>query len=274
MLRFAVAGVPLSTPRPGGTVVGMKHAASLGIRAMEIEWVQAVPTNIARMEEIRRTAEEHDIALTVHAPYYVNFNSSKVETYNASIRRVLSALSMGERAGARSVCVHAAFYAGNPAKAHDGVRRAVDTIMQSKQKLFPHGNLALETMGKLSQWGSLEEVLAVSKEFGIFPCIDSAHMHARTNGAWNTAKEWNTLFDEYESHLGTGSLKTMHMHYCGIAYGERGEKHHLPLLESDANWMDFLHVLKNREIGGNLVIESPILEGDTLLLQNAFAKLQ
>ena len=75
MLRFAVAGVPLSTPPPGGTVEGLKQAATLGINAMEIEWVQNVPKNPGRMAEIRATAEELDITLTVHAPYYVNLNS-------------------------------------------------------------------------------------------------------------------------------------------------------------------------------------------------------
>ena len=273
-LRFAVAGAPLSTPKPGGTVAGIRHAASLGIRAMEIEWVQAVPTNVARMEEIRKTAEECDVTLTVHAPYYVNFNSSKIETFNASIHRVTNALAMAKLAGARSVCVHAAFYGGqSPAKAYDRVCQAVELILKSR-KLFPGVNLAIETMGKPSQFGTLEEALKVSKEFGIFPCIDSAHMHARSNGKWNTAEEWNALFDAYARALGKASLQSMHMHYCGIAYGGKGEKHHLPFMESDAEWREFLGVLKERKIGGNLVVESPILEKDTLLLQRAFAKLR
>ncbi len=241
---------------------------------MEIEWVQNVPTkDPSRMEEIRRIAESLDVTLTVHAPYYVNLNAPDKVKLAASKKRVLDALSMGEIAGVRSVCVHAAFNLGQPPETvYDNVRRAVDDILKHK-KLFPHVNLGLETMGKPTQFGTLEEVLRISREFGLYPVIDPAHLHARSNGAVNSTKEWNEMFDVYENYLGKKSLMTMHLHYSGIAYGPKGEKHHLPLRESDAQWKDFLNVLKDRDIGGTVVCESPLLEEDTLLLQKEFARL-
>ncbi len=145
--------------------------------------------------------------------------------------------------------------------------------MSKKEKFFPHVNLGLETMGKGTQFGTLEELLKLSKEFGIYPTVDPAHMHARTNGAWNTAKEWETMFDMYEKALGKKSLKTVHMHFSGIAYGPKGEKHHVPLQESDARWVDFLKVVKKRKIEGVIVCESPLLEVDTLLLQETYNSL-
>ena len=81
------------------------------------------------------------------------------------------------------------------------------------------------------------------------------------------------MFDLYEHYLGKPALKNVHMHFSGIAYGEKGEQHHLPLRESDANWKEFLQVLKDRKIEGNLVCESPLLEKDTLLLKETFEKL-
>lgn len=274
MLHFAVAGIPTTTPTPGGTVEGLKEAHRLGITAMEIEWVQRVPLNPDRMKEIRSTAEELGMYLTCHAPYYVNLNSPDPLKLQASIKRVLDALSMAEIAGIKSVCVHPAFYLGmEPKVAYDNVRRAVNVIMNSKKKLFPHVNLGLETMGKPTQFGTLEEVLKISKEFNIYPTVDPAHMHARTNGKVNTADEWEELLDAYESHLGRGALQTMHIHFSGISYGPKGEKHHLPLQESDAKWKDFLKVLKKRGVGGTVVCESPLLEKDTLLLQQTFTHL-
>ncbi len=271
MLRFAVAGTPLSTPSPGGTVNGIAHAASLGITAMEIEWVQNVPKNPERMKEIRAAAEEHDVRLTVHAPYFVNLNSPEKAKLEASKRRVLDALSMAQLAGAWSVCVHPAFYLGmEPEKAFRNVRKATVDILKHKKKLFPDVNLAYETMGKPTQFGTLEEVLKLGKEFDMHPCVDPAHMHARTNGKINTTKEWNEMFDLYAKYLGKKSLSSMHMHFSGIAYGPKGEKHHLPLRESDAKWKDFLGVLRKRKIGGTVVCESPLLEKDTLLLQKHF----
>ncbi len=274
MLRFAVAGAPLSTPPPGGTIKGLHQAKKLGINAMEIEWVQSVPKNPEVMNNIRKTAEELDISLTVHAPYYVNLNSPEPEKLEASITRVLNALAMSEIAGVRSVCVHAAFNLGQPPETvYKNVEKAVDRIMDKKTKLFPHVNLGLETMGKPTQFGTLEELLRMSKDFDIFPTVDPAHMHARTNGEVNSYEEWDAMFDLYAKYLGKKSLKSVHMHFSGIAYGPKGEKHHLPLLESDAKWKDFLRVLKDRKIEGNVVCESPLLEKDTLLMQETFANL-
>ncbi|MEK7590726.1 MAG: TIM barrel protein [Patescibacteria group bacterium] len=274
MLHFAVAGAPLSTPKPGGTVKGLERAAALGITAMEVEWVQSVPTSVERMEEIRAVATKHKVALTVHAPYYINLNSLDPAKLTASKKRIIDALAMSELCGARSVCVHPAFYGGmDHDEVYDRVRDATESMLKHKDKLFPHVNLAYETMGKPSQFGTLDEVLKLSAEFGLYPCLDPAHMHARTNGEYNSAKEWNEMFDLYEHYLGKPALKNVHMHFSGIAYGEKGEQHHLPLRESDANWKEFLQVLKDRKIEGNLVCESPLLEKDTLLLKETFEKL-
>ena len=273
-LRFAVAGVPHSTPGSGGTVKGLQHAHSLGIMAMELEWVQRVPMNPERMEEILETSQELGMYLTVHAPYFVNLNADDPAKLAASKQRIWDALAMAELCGAHSVCVHPAFYMKrDPAEALENVRKATADIMMKKDELFPSTNLAYETMGKVTQFGTLEEVLEISKEFGIYPTIDPAHMHARTNGKWNSYEEWNEMFDIYEKYLGKDSLKEMHMHYSGIEYTEKGERKHLPLKESDAKWKDFLKVLQERDIGGVVVCESPLLEEDTLVLQNAFSKL-
>lgn len=275
MLHFAVAGCPLSTPPPGGTVLGLKRAAALGITAMEMEWVQSVPKNPERIEAIRTTAQALKMTLTVHAPYFVNLNSHDDGKLAASITRVVQALTMGQLAGAISVCVHPAFYMGmDPKKAYDNVRRATERILKHKSKFFPQVNLGFETMGKPTQFGTLEEVLKLSKEFDQYPVVDPAHMHARTNGKVNSIEEWNDLFDLYEKYLGSASLKHMHMHFSGIAYTVKGEKNHLPLQKSDARWKDFLAVLKKRKIGGVLVSESPLLEDDTLLMQRTFSVLR
>lgn len=275
MLHFAVAGVPHSTPGSGGTVKGLVHADSLGITAMELEWVQRVPVNPERMHEIRTTARERNMYLTVHAPYFINLNAKEPEKLEASKKRILDAMQMAELAGAHSVCVHPAFYLGmDPDTVFENVRRATDDILTQRDKLGVSVNLGYETMGKPTQFGTLEEVLKLSKEFGIYPTVDPAHMHARTNGEWNTKDEWNEMFDMYESYLGKKSLKSIHFHYSGIEYTVKGERRHLPLKESDAQWQIFIKVLKERGVEGTVVCESPILEEDTLLMKKAYEKLK
>ena len=137
MLRFAVAGSPISTPLPGGTLEGLKQTSELGIGAMEIEWVQRVPDNTEHMEQIRKTAETLDIVLTVHAPYYINLNAQEPPKLEASKKRIVKALSMAQLAGARSVCVHPAFYLSmDPDVVFDNVYAATDEIMKLKDQLM------------------------------------------------------------------------------------------------------------------------------------------
>jgi deoxyribonuclease-4 len=152
---------------------------------MEMEWVQSVPKNPDHVAEVGALARSLSFALTVHASYFINLNSDDTDKLAASKKRIIDALSMAQIAGAVSVCVHAAFYGARKDQALDSVRRATDDILKYKQTLFPTVNLAYETMGKHTQFGTLDEVLTVSKEFDIYPCVDVSHMHARANGAMN-----------------------------------------------------------------------------------------
>lgn len=274
MLRIACPGAPRSTPGSGGTLAGLKRAKELGIEAMEIEWVQSVPKNAEHVATLGVLAKELGIGLTVHAPYFINLNSDDKEKLAASERRITDALAMAQVCGAASVCVHAAFNGGgDSATVTDNVRRATERMLKKKSKLFPDVNLAYETMGKPSQWGTLDEVLAIAKEFDIYPCVDVAHMHARSNGNLDSEQAFDALFDRYANVLGKKSLTRMHLHYSGIAYGEKGEKHHLTFEESGMAWKAFLKTLKKRAIGGILVCESPAMEDDTVLLSRFYEAL-
>lgn len=272
-LRIAAAGSPKSTPKPGGSLEGIKQVAALGLHALELEWVQRVPENTAHLAELGTVASSLDITLTVHAPYFINLNAKDPQKLQASIDRIVTALRMANVVGAQSVCVHPAFYLGDASEvAYASVYSAMERIMSFSSE-FVGVNLGLETMGKLTQFGTLEENLRLSKEFNIYPVVDFAHMHARTNGNCNSVDHWQRCIDLYVQYLGAESLQHMHMHYSGIAYTEKGERRHLPFNDSDARWQEFLQFLKVTEIGGILVCESPLLEDDTLLLQDFYDSL-
>lgn len=130
-----------------------------------------------------------------------------------------------------------------------------------------------ELTGKSTQFGSLDEIVTLSKEIdGVHPCIDWSHMHAR-DGQCNTAVDFQSAIDKISLILGKQELRQLHMHISGIDYGKKGEKKHLNLEESDMNYRDLLKVLKDNEICGILVCESPSLEDDALLLKDYYEKL-
>ena len=105
------------------------------------------------------------------------------------------------------------------------------------------------------------------------PCVDFSHLHARTNGLYNTYDEFCRIFETIGSELGTYALENFHAHIAGIEYGEKGEKKHLMLEESDMNYQDLMKAFKKFNVKGVVVCESPIMERDAVLLKEYYLSL-
>ena len=131
-----------------------------------------------------------------------------------------------------------------------------------------------ETTGKGTQWGDLEEIIRLSKEFEqVLPCVDFSHLHARYNGIVNTYDEFSAIFEKIGKELGQIALDNFHAHIAGIDYGDKGEKKHLNLVESDFNYKDLLKAFKAFDIKGAVVCESPNIEEDARLLKDYYLSL-
>ena len=104
---------------------------------------------------------------------------------------------------------------------------------------------------------------------GVAPCIDFAHLHART-GKINSYDEFMDVLDQVEDKLGKEGLESMHIHISGIEYGNRGEKRHLNLEDSDFHYIELIRALKIRQAKGIVICESPNLEEDALLLKQTY----
>jgi len=130
-----------------------------------------------------------------------------------------------------------------------------------------------ETAGKVSQFGTVEEILNLCTEVeGLAPCMDFAHWHARTGG-FNSYREFALVLLQIEEKLGRVALDNMHVHVSGIAYGGKGEIKHLNLKESDFQYAELLKALKDYDVKGIVICESPNLEEDALLLQATYNAL-
>jgi deoxyribonuclease-4 len=188
-MLFGTAGVPHSASG-SDPASGVLRVAELGLGAMELEFVHGVRIRDEMADRVRRVAEENEIALTCHGPYYINLNAQEKEKKRASIKRILDTARAAQRVGARSITFHAAFYMKqDPEKVHRVVADALAGIMDTLKKEKIRVQVRPELTGKPSQYGDLEELLALSKEIeGVLPCIDFSHLHART-GAENSLAE-------------------------------------------------------------------------------------
>jgi deoxyribonuclease-4 len=273
--RFGTVGSPQgTTPRPGGTVGGIQYTASIGLNALELAWVQGVRVGETACKAIRQTGVESGVALSVHAPYYINLNAEE-EKWPRLRKYLTDAAYFGNLAGATDIVFHPGSYFGLPAD--DVVGKIMPRLEGIVDELRAAGNpvtLRPETMGKLAVIGSLEDVLALAKIPGVAPCMDFAHLHARaTDGTMNSYDEWMNVLEAYQRSLGDQALKQMHIHLSGIQYGPKGEKNHLIMEETDLDFKALFKALHKAGAGGRLLCESPVLEVDALKFRQLWMEI-
>lgn len=271
--RFGTVGSPLSTPpKPGGTIGGIERIAELGLDALELAWVRSVRVSPATCEAIRAEGQRRNVSLSVHAPYFINLNADSTE-WPKSRKRIMDAAKFGHLAGATDIVIHPGSYFGREPK--EALRKAVPRLkacVKELRKLHNPVVLRPEAMGKAALLGSWDDILILSQEVeGVLPCVDFAHLHARTGGL-NRYEEWMETLRSMRTALGGEALQKMHIHLSGIEYTAKGERKHLPFQEADLNYRELLRALADSGCEGRILCESPILEQDAVLLRETWAK--
>jgi deoxyribonuclease-4 len=274
--RFGTVGSPISTPKkPGGSVGAIFHLRTLELTTFELGWVRSVRVSEETCAAIKAAAEESDIALSVHAPYFINLNADD-EEWPKSRKRLMDAAHFGNLAGATDIIFHPGSYFGNPPD--EVLPNAIQRLQGCVEELRQAGNpvvLRPETMGKSAMLGSLEDTLKMGQTIeGVEPCLDFPHLHARKgDGTMNTYEEWVQTLESYGTILGGAALQRLHIHLSGIEYGPKGEREHLPIDESDLNLDAILQALFDLGCGGRILCESPVLEEDAKLIQEKWNRL-
>lgn len=272
-LLFGTAGVPISAASLG-IVEGLRQIKALGLDGMELEFVRGIYPDENGCREVAKAAGELGLRLSAHAPYYLNFNAHEPSKRRASQGILHKAARIASLCGASDLVFHVGFYLGDDAEeAYRVVRSYLAEVLERLRSDGVGVVLRPEIMGKRSQFGSLEETLRLCQDIGgLAPCIDFAHWHART-GVVNTYFEFSAVLGEVASRLGDHALSDLHLHISGIAYNQTGEVRHLPLRESDLNYIDLIHCLKDHDATGIVISESPVSEQDALLLKSLYESL-
>jgi len=273
-LLFGTAGVPISS-RDGSTLSGIKRIKELGLGSMEIEWVRGVRMSDDLANQVKKLSNDLDIKLTAHGPYWINLNSEDKTKLEQSKERVLKTARTGFRCGAFSITFHPAYYLKqNPEKVYDHVKTVLKDITKTLKNEGTKIRVSLETTGKVSQFGTVDEIISLSQELDmIWPCIDFAHVYARSLGKVNSYIQFKEILEKIENKLGREGIKHMHIHMSGIEYGNTGERNHVILKSSKFNYKEVLRALKEFKVEGVVTCESPNLESDALLLKNTYESL-
>ncbi|MFA5561334.1 MAG: TIM barrel protein [Eubacteriales bacterium] len=210
------------------TVDAPAFLASLGLNAYEYQGGSGITAGEATLREIGAAAATRGIHLSLHAPYYISLSGVEPDKRLKSIDYIEKSLWAAKLLGARVIVVHT----GSAAKIsrEEAMALAADTLCQTLAKLDTGGvSIGLETMGKVNQLGTLDEVLKLCViDPRLVPVVDFGHMHAREGGtAFLDGDDYRRVFDRIGSQLGDSVARNLHCHFSRLEWTGAGEKRHL-----------------------------------------------
>lgn len=273
-LLFGTAGVPNSTLKKSNPIEGVKRIHELGLDCMQLEFAHGVRMKEEVSSGLRKASYELGIPLTSHGPYYINLNAREQDKIDSSVERIIQTAKISDLCGAESMTFHAAFYMkDSPYDVFDLVEKSLNVIEERLSRLDIEIELRPELTGKTSQFGSLEELISLTKSIGsVRPCMDFSHLFARTQ-KYNSEQEFNEVLDILAEELGPVSLQNMHIHISGISSNSKGDLKHLNLEDSKFDWKGLIRVLKERNCAGYVICNSPNLEVDAAMLKQYYNEL-
>ncbi|MCL6500577.1 MAG: TIM barrel protein [Candidatus Pacearchaeota archaeon] len=228
-----------------------------GISAAEVEFTYGVYIkNNSDAELIGKEAKKLDIALSIHAPYYINLASEDKKIRESSKNRILECCERGHYFGTKErptpIVFHAAYYGKyTREECYEIVKQSILEMQQIIKKKKWQVFLAPETTGKASQFGSLDELLKLAKETGCSFCVDFAHLEAREQKI-----DYKEIFDKLKK------LKHVQAHFSGIEYTSKGERRHKVTTESKLK--ELLRWIKKYNLSITIINESPAPYTDSL----------
>ncbi len=231
-IRFGPAGSSDSF-----TEMGYKHTSQMpeylenfGLNAFEYQCGRGVNIKQDKATELGRLFWDKGIEPSIHAPYYISMASPDEEKRENSIRYVVQSARAVDWMGGDRIVVHVGTCGKMPRR--DAMELALSTLSKTLHVLdeegLSHIRVCPETMGKINQLGSLEEVIEYCQlDERLLPCIDFGHLNARTHGGLMDFESVKRVFEEIENGLGLSRLREFHSHFSKIEYTEGGEKRHL-----------------------------------------------
>ncbi len=232
-IRFGPAGTPDSFAKQGykKTVQMPEYLEKMGLNAFEYQCGRGVRIPTPAAQELGREAASRNVALSVHAPYFISLSSLEEEKREKSIDYILQTARAAKDMGATRIVVHS----GSCAKIsrQEALALAKETLHRAQRAMDEGGygeiRLCPETMGKVNQLGTLAEVLELCRlDERMLPCIDFGHLNARTFGQVNSYEAFQQVLDQVENSLGRERARIFHAHFSKIQYTQPGgEKCHL-----------------------------------------------
>ncbi len=279
--RFGPAGVPPIFKVLGARMTDIPRLLrEENLDAFEypaVRWGQKPQMKQQDAKNLGVEAKQNDVKVSMHGSYYVNLCGKK-EVVEASKKRLVACATAANWMGAYVLVFHTGFY-GRLEKNY-AFRTCVNALKDIVSTMHSLGiqnvKLGPETMGKISQVGSLDEVLAFCEEVEQTQLVvDWAHMHARRQGRFRKVDDFRAVAEEVERRLGTEAVRTMHCHFSKIEYTIKGERRHHVLddVEHGPDFANLAEVMDEFKMRSVIICETPLLDVDAMKMRDTYNQI-
>jgi deoxyribonuclease-4 len=246
---------------------------SIGLDAYEYEAGNGLSASPSMLKAIGEQAKIHNIKMSFHTPYFISLSGVVEEKRLNSIKYIKQSLDAAHLLGAKIIVVHT----GSAAKISrdEAMRLAGDTLIRTLSEVDTHGiKIGLETMGKINQLGTLDEVLELCRIDSAFvPVVDFGHLNARDlGGVFKSADDYLRVFDKISNCLGGDVAENLHCHFSKIMWTGGGEKCHLTFDDNEygPDFEPLCDVIAKNNLSPTIICESAGTQSDDALAMKKY----
>ena len=203
---------------------------NMGLSAYEYQATRGLKASPDFLKAFGQKAQEYDIALSIHAPYYITMGNPDRKMKDKSIGYIIESLKAAKIMNARKVVIHLGGSCKQERKvAINNAKQLMEEVLElaCNNKLLDDIYLCPETMGKPGQLGTLDEILDIcTMHKRLRPTLDFGHLYAINQGSIIGKDAFNAVFEKVDTVLGSDVAHYPHIHFSPIEYGRSGEIRH------------------------------------------------
>ena len=258
------------------TVDAPRWLSSIGLDAYEYEAGNGIASSPETLQKIGEEASKYNIKMSFHTPYFISLSGVEEEKRLKSVRYIAQSLDAARLLGAKTIVVHT----GSAAKItrDEAMRLAADTLIKTLSSVDTYGiKIGLETMGKINQLGTLDEVLELCRiDSSFVPVVDFGHMNAREcGGVFNIKDDYLRVFDRIDRALGSEVASNLHCHFSKIEWTGAGEKKHLTFADTvyGPNFEPLIEAIVENSLAPTIISESAGTQSDDALAMKKYYEM-
>ena len=232
MIKFGPSGNSLAFSAAGKSKSeeSATWVKQMGLDCFEYSFGRGVNLTDERALSIGSAFKAAGVEISVHAPYYINLANPDEEMAEKSYNYILQSAQKVKIMQGKRVVFHPA--SQGKMSREQAVELTKKRLHTLKERVYDSGlddiMFCPETMGKLGQIGTIEEITEFCKIDKIFvPAVDFGHVNAREWGSLKTENDYTQRLQYMIDNLGFEKMKNFHVHFSKIEYSAKGEVRHL-----------------------------------------------